>query len=360
MFLTIIIVFFSLIFLMVAHEFGHFILAKKFGVDVEEFGIGYPPRIFGKKIGKIIYSINLLPFGAFVKVRGEMGEVSDSKSFAGKTIFQRFLIILGGVLVFWIISWILISATMKLGTPVSIPDEEEVSQSKVQIISIAKNSPAEKENLKTGDFILKMKTEKAEIENIKKVKEVQDFTNSNLGKEILLTIERGREIFEKKIIPRENPPEGEGPMGIILTRITTISFSWYKAPVEGLKATVDSTLSILRSIPKLIFEILSKRKIPAGVEVVGPIGIFSLSSQMVNLGLNYYLRFLALISIYLAVFNILPIPALDGGKILFLGIEFIRKKPVSPKVEQNITAVFFAFLVFLMILVTIKDILKLF
>jgi len=360
MFLTIIIVFFSLIFLIVAHEFGHFILAKKFGVDVEEFGIGYPPRIFGKKIGQTFYSINLLPFGAFVKVRGEMGEVSDSKSFAGKTILQRFLIILGGVLIFWMISWILISASMKLGTPVSIPDEEGVSQSKVQIIAIAKNSPAEKEGLKTGDFILKIKTKEAEIGNITKVKEVQDFTNSNLGKEILLTIERGREIFEKKIVPRENPPEGEGPMGIVLTRITLLSFPWYRVPIEGLKATFNLTLSILKSIPKLIFEILSKRKIPAGVEIVGPVGIFSLSSQMVSLGLNYYLRFLALISIYLAVFNILPIPALDGGKILFLGIEFIRKKPVSPKIEQKVTAVFFAFLVFLMILVTIKDILKFF
>ncbi len=357
---TILIVFFSLIFLIVAHEFGHFVLAKRFGVDVEEFGIGYPPRLIGKKIGETVYSINLLPFGAFVKVRGEMGEFSDSKSFAGKSIWQRFLIILGGVLIFWIIGFILFSVSMRLGIPVSISDEENVSQSKVQIIAVAKNSPAQRAGLKTGDFILKMKSNENEVENIKRIKEVQDFTNSNLGKEISLTIKRGKEIFEKKIVPRENPPEGEGPMGIVLSRITIVSYPWPKALFESLKTIFNLSLSLLKSIPKIIFQILKEKKVPAGVEIVGPVGIFILSSQMFALGLNYYIRFLALISIYLAVFNILPIPALDGGKILFLGIEFLRRKPISPKIEQKVTAAFFVLLIFLMVLITIKEIPKLF
>jgi regulator of sigma E protease len=359
MFLPILITFISLVSLIILHEFGHFILAKKFGVDVEEFGVGYPPRLFGRKIGNTIYSINLLPFGAFVKIKGEIGEISDSKSFSGRPIWQRFLIVLGGVLVFLIISWILISISFKIGTPMAISDEEIATQSKVQIIAIAKNSPAEKAGLKAGDFIREFKIQNSKFK-IEKVKEIQELTQKYKGEKVTLIVERGKEIFEVEIIPRENPPEGEGPMGIVLSRVAFLSYPWFLAPIEGLKATFNLTFSVLKAIPKLIFEILTKRKVPAGVEIVGPVGIFNLSWQMVNLGLNYYLRFLALISIYLAVFNILPIPALDGGKILFLGIEFIRKKPVSPKIEQNITAVFFALLVFLMVLVTIKDILKIF
>jgi regulator of sigma E protease len=360
MLFSIIITFFSLLALIVLHELGHFLLAKKFGIEIEEFGVGYPPRILGKKIGKTVYSINLLPFGAFVKVRGEKGEISDSKSFSAKPIWQRFLIVLGGILIFLIVSWFLISASFKIGSPTAISDEEEALESKVQIVAVAKNSPAEKAGLKIGDFILAMESEGKKIEKIEKVKEVQEFTKLNLEKEIILKIERGKNIFETRIIPRKNPPPDEGPMGIVLVRTTTISLPFFKAVLEGLKTIFLFSFSILKSIPKFIFEILARRKLPAGVEIVGPVGIFSLSWQMINLGLNYYLRFLALISVYLAVFNILPIPALDGGKILFLAIEFFRKKPVPPKVEQNITAIFFAFLIFLMVLVTIRDILRLF
>ncbi|KPJ57279.1 hypothetical protein AMJ49_01615 [Parcubacteria bacterium DG_74_2] len=356
----ILIVFFSLISLIIAHEFGHFLLAKKFGVDVEEFGIGYPPRIFGKKIGKTFYSFNLLPFGAFVKIRGEGGEFEDSKSFISKPIWQRTLIVLGGIFAFWLIAWILISITMGLGIPLAISEEAKVSQSKIQIIATAKNSPAEKSGLRVGDFILQMESTEEKIENIQKVEEVQEFINSHLGKEVLLTIKRGKTILEAKLTPRLNPPQAEGPMGIVLTRTINVSYPWYKAPFEGFLTTANLTFSISKGTLGIISDILFKRALPPGVEVLGPIGIFNLSSQMISLGINYYLRFLALTSIYLAVFNILPIPALDGGKLIFLGIEAVRKKRVSRKIEQSITVFFFALLIFLMILVTIKDVLELF
>jgi regulator of sigma E protease len=144
MILTIIIAFIALMSLIVLHEFGHFILAKKFGVPVDEFGIGYPPRIFGKKIGDTLYSFNLIPFGAFVRVRGEEGGIEDMKSFAKKPIYQRALIVLGGVVMFWIVSWVLLSVSMGLGVPTAVSDDaQNLTDPRVRVIMIAPNSPAE-------------------------------------------------------------------------------------------------------------------------------------------------------------------------------------------------------------------------
>src|SRR4030042_1003713 len=160
MIFTIVITFISIIALLVLHEFGHFIVAKKMGVKVEEFGVGYPPRIFGKKIGETIYSVNLLPFGAFVKIPGESGEKSnleDYQSFTGKPVWQRALIMLGGVVSFWIVAAILLSIVYGIGAPQAISDEETgpLVNPKIQLIGIASDSPAEEAGLKAGDAILK-------------------------------------------------------------------------------------------------------------------------------------------------------------------------------------------------------------
>jgi len=195
MVLTIFIVFISLIGLVILHEFGHFLTAKKFGVKIEEFGIFLPPRLIGKKIGETIYSLNLLPFGAFVKLFGEEEEIKDPRSFSGKSIWQRALIILGGVVTFWIISAILLSIVFGIGTFQAISDDEQATNPRVQIIAVAPNSPAEKAGIKIGDTIQNLKVEKEKLE-VSKVREVQEFTEQNKGKEVILTIERGKEIFD--------------------------------------------------------------------------------------------------------------------------------------------------------------------
>lgn len=155
MIFTIIIVFLSLIGLMVIHEFGHFVIAKKCGVKVEEFGIGYPPRIIGKKIGQTLYSLNLLPFGAFVKIQGEEGGIESAQSFSQKPIWQRASIVIGGVASFWLISAILLSVVFGIGTFQAISDDEQVANPKVQIIAVAPDSPAEAAGIKVGDTIKK-------------------------------------------------------------------------------------------------------------------------------------------------------------------------------------------------------------
>jgi len=354
------IAFLSLIGLIILHEFGHFILAKRFGVKVEEFGIFLPPRLIGKKIGETIYSLNLLPFGAFVKLYGEVDqEKKEYWSFTQKPIWQRVLIVIGGVVSFWIISAILLSIVMGLGAPTAISDEENENlvDPKVQIAAVASNSPAEIAGIKPGDTIRKFSIFNFQF-SIDKVKEVQELTEKYKGEEVILTIERGKEIFEVSLVPRVSPSKGEGAMGVALVRTAIKSYPWYQAPIQGIIATGNLTMAVIKGWAQALF--LAIKGEPTGVQLMGPVGILGLFAQVGQLGINYFLQFIAIISIYIALFNILPIPALDGGKLVFLGIEAVRKRPVSTKTEQQITTVFFALLIALTIWVTIKDIVRLF
>ena len=165
-------------------------------------------------------------------------------------------------------------------------------------------------------------------------------------------------MIESSVLSRENPPPEEGAVGIGLARTAIKSSPWYQAPWLGIKATFNTTFLVILGWYQVIAKLFAAE--PTGVQLVGPIGIFDLMRQRSEMGINYYLHFIAVISISLAIFNLLPIPALDGGKLLFLGIEKIKKRPVSPEFEQKITTAFFLLLIFLMILVTIKDIKRIF
>lgn len=359
MILTILIAFLSLIGLIILHEFGHFILAKKFGTEVEEFGIGYPPRIWGKKIGETLYSLNLLPFGAFVKIRGEEGGIEDYRSFIGKPIWQRVLIVLGGVVSFWIIATILLTMVAGFwGLPTAVKDEENsgLIRPKVQITGLASQSPAALADLRVGDVIQEIKSKEEEIKNINKVKEVQKFIKAHRGEEVVLQIKRGKEILEKKVIPRISPPPGQGPLGVSLTRIALKPYSWFEAPFQGIVVCGRLTVNIVQGWILGLKNLLGIVELPAGLkmEMMGPLGIFDLLREYFEMGINYFLFLIALISVALALFNILPIPALDGGKLMFLAIEKIKGRPINQKIEQKITTFFFILLIILMIFVTIK------
>lgn len=351
--------FLSLIVLIILHELGHFLVAKIFGVKVEEFGIFLPPRLVGKKIGETVYSLNLLPFGAFVKLYGEEGGIENVRSFSGKPVWQRALIVVGGVATFWIVSAILLSVVMGLGIPIAVSDEEngDLIDPKIQIAGVAPESPAEIAGIKLGDTVKELRIQDLRLK-INKIKDLQDFIEEHKGKEIILTFERGREFFEVSLIPRVSPPENEGAIGVSLVRTTIKSYSWHQAPIQGIITTFNLTISVIRGWFQVLT--LTFRREPTGVQLMGPVGIISLFTQFGKMGVNYFLQFVAIISIYFALFNILPIPALDGGKLVFLGIEAIRKKPVSVKTEQKITTVFFTLLIALVILVTVKDIIGLF
>lgn len=352
--LSFIVAFFTIISLMVIHEFGHFIIAKKRGVKVEEFGIGYPPRIFGKKFGDTIYSVNLLPFGAFVRILGEIGGLEDYHSFSGKKIWERILIVLGGVLAFWVVSAILLIIVFGLGMPTPVSDEAvNLTDVKVQITMVAPNSPAARSGLEPLDTILLLKSGGDQIK-IDKAVQVNEFINMHKGQEVMLTLERWGKTFDVSTLPRVSPPAGEGALGIGLVRVALVSVPWYKAPYKGIIGAGNLTLATFQAFGGVLGHIVEKKEVPVGVTLMGPLGIFNFLKQIFQLGINYFLYFVALISVLMAITNLLPIPALDGGKLLFLAIEAIRRKPVPAKIEQNITSTFFVLLIILSIFITIK------
>lgn len=356
---TFTIAFISLISLITLHEIGHFLLAKKFGVKVEEFGIGYPPRIIAKKIGETTYSLNFLPFGAFVSMKGETKESSDPRSFSKQSVGKRFLIALGGVLSFWIIAAIIFSIVFSVGAPVAIEDEEtfEFLNPKVNIMAVAKDSPAEIAGLKVGDIIKGFEVGGTRFD-VTKIKEVKEITDENKGREFILIIERGKEVFQISLIPRVLPPANEGPMGVALIRTAIQKYPWYLTPFKGIKATGEITLFVIQAYIQAVENLFIGQ--PLGIEMVGPVGVLQILAQSQELGIIYFLNLLALISIQLAIFNLLPIPAVDGGRIMFLAIEAVRKKPVSQKTQQKMIVFSFLALLLIMVWVTIKDVSKLF
>ena len=360
--MTLIIVLASFLALIILHELGHYLFAKKYGVKVEEFGIGLPPRLIGKKIGETVYSLNLLPLGAFVRLEGEEKSVPGPRSFSAKPIWQRAVIVAAGVIAFWIVAATIFTGLgATVGIPTGIGDEEVkgVVNPKVQILGVAKDSPANIAGIELGDSILKIeeRTSGVLLEPTK-VKEIQSFTDSVKGKEIVLTLQRGEETREVLLVPRVKPPAGEGAMGVALVRTGFVKYAWYEAPFQGILRTGQLTIEIVKNLFGLLLNLVSGKGVPAGVEFMGPVGILHLLTNSLSLGIAHFLSFFAVLAIYLAIFNALPIPVVDGGKLLFLGIEAFRKKPIPELVEKRISAVVFTLLITLMIWVTIKDIVR--
>src|SRR4030042_5042869 len=362
MFPTIIIFIIILAILIFVHELGHFIAAKRSGVKVEEFGFGFPPRLFGVKKGETTYSLNLIPLGGFVKIYGEQGEgKGEENSFISKSIARRTLIISAGVLMNFALAAFLLGVGYKIGLPTVIEDginNASIRDSKVQITNIAVGSPAENAGLKIGDVVKTIKLPADDGRQIVEVEDVQNFVDEHKGQEVVLQIERGKDVLEARALARENPPAGEGPLGIALAQTGVVSYSFFKSFTQGVADTVNLTVLIIVALAGILYKLVVG--MPVGDIVTGPVGIYSITSQAAELGFVYLLQLTVLLSINLGIINILPFPALDGGRLLFLGIEKIKGKPVSPKVENFVHTLGFVLLIFLMVLVTYRDLTKLF
>lgn len=345
--------------LVLSHEFGHFIFAKVRGVRVDEFGFGFPPRIFGMKFGETLYSINLLPFGGFVKIYGEDATeaAADPRNFASRSFSDRFWIIFAGVLMNIILAYVLFTLGHILGLP-SVVDDSNAAFARdavVRIVEVVPGSPAETSGIKLGDAIRKL-SYGTETQNAESIQQVQDFIKAHTGKEIMFTIERDQAEFVLSVTPRENPAPGEGAVGIAMLRTGVVKTPIWKAPWEGLKTTYYATRGVGEGL-LLFFGNLFR-----GIfmeEVSGPVGIAQAAGQASRLGFIYLLHLTALISVNLALLNLLPIPALDGGRIFFLIIEKIRGTPLNMRVTQMVHAAGFVALIALMLIITYRDITKL-
>jgi len=361
-FLTIIV--FILVFgvLVFSHELGHFIAAKKSGIRVEEFGFGFPPRIFGVKKGETTYSINAIPIGGFVKIYGEERGEKDTQSkfaFYNKPAWNRAIILASGVFMNLLLAAILLSVVYMIGIPTVIENGQtgNFRNIQVQIVDIAPNSPAQNAGIQIGDAI-KSITYNNQTQEINNVDDVTNFVAMHIGEQLTFTIKRGNETIIKEITPRPNPPEGEGAVGIAMAKTGLISYPWYKAIPKGFATTRSLIITFLTAFWGIIQTLIMKGRVTT--EIAGPVGIAVLTNQVVKLGINYVLQFAAIISINLAIINILPFPALDGGRLLFLLIEKIKGKPINFKTERAANAIGFALLIILMIVVTFRDVIKLF
>ncbi|HYC79722.1 MAG TPA: RIP metalloprotease RseP [Candidatus Binatia bacterium] len=356
MILTTIIIFIIILGLLVfVHELGHFVMAKRAGMQVEEFGFGFPPRLFGIKRGETIYSINWIPIGGFVKIAGEDGENAENpRSFSNKGFWPRFGVLIAGVTMNVIFAWLILSLAVAIGFPTVIGEGQEIPGSarikdpSIAFDQVAENSPAQAAGIRLGDKIISINGEPTES-----IEEVQSLTRNNAGRETKYVVQRGDDVMEKNVTPRANPPEGEGPLGVSLVTIATVSYPWYEAPVRGLTETYNILSATIGAFAHILGQWFSGESV--GAQISGPVGIAVLTRDVAELGFIYLLRFTALLSINLAVINAVPFPALDGGRILFLIIEKLRRKKLPEAAEQWANAIGFMLLIGLMVLVTVLD-----
>jgi len=346
--------------LVLAHEFGHFYVAKKAGMKVEEFGFGFPPRLIGVKRGETVYSLNWIPFGGFVKIYGEDGEDrGNSRSFASKPAGKRAQVIVAGVLMNFLLAAALLGFGNFLGLRVGLIGNEDFTAKdiKIQIIQVSQDSPARLAGLKTLDEIKRLQKGEDALQP-KTVEEVQNFVKKYGGEEIVLTIARNNGEVDLKLVSRKDPPVGQGAIGVNLAKTGVVSYPWYEAIWRGIRDTGAIAVNITAALG-LFFKNLFIDSNLIG-DVSGPIGIAVLTGQAAGLGFNYFLQFVALLSINLAVLNIIPFPALDGGRLFFIGLEKLKGSPVPKKIEGFVNAAGFAFLIALMIWITVKDVSKFF
>jgi len=370
------------IFLIIVHEYGHFLVAKRNGVDVEEFGIGFPPKIWGKRLGKGIfegyYTINLLPLGGFVKLKGENGEDNEKGSFKLASSKAKLKIMLAGVAMNLVAAFIILTIVAFFGMPklinnqFTVASDTKVSKSEALINFIDKGSPADKAGLKISDNIKSLNGTSVASQD-----QLRVLTKTNAGKTVDITFIRKGTLITSKVqllsaqtvadsLKSNNP---KVYLGIETTDYTLVKSTW-SSPIVAIglslqiiKLTIvglGTTLAHLGSSIGL-FVIghgtqAKSQASQASQNVTGPIGVYALLSRGSVLGYQFILFIVGLLSLTLAIMNALPIPALDGGRAFLLVLFKIIKKPLLPKTEDRIHGTGFAILMILFVVIAIVDI----
>lgn len=353
MFLTIIVALLILSVIIIVHELGHYLVAKKTGILVEEFGLGLPPRVWGKKIGETIYSVNLLPIGGFVRMYGEDAEVKGKKTtrqFMAKSKKVRALVIVSGVVMNFLLAVVVFSIVY---TQVGIPSQTD----KVTIALVVPDSPAQEAGLLEGDRILAVEGEA--------VSGTEDFIaliDENLGQETSLLVKRGIDEQSHLVVPRKDPPVGEGPLGVAVSGVEMKFYPFWQMPargaIEGFKEAFAWLSLIVTGLGGMFIKLVTAGEVPR--DVAGPVGIIQITGRFAQAGALSVLQFTGILSVNLAIINILPIPALDGGRLLFIGVEAVTRRRVKANAERWAHQIGMIFLLFLIVLLTYNDILRIF
>lgn len=374
MMLTVITFFLLLSILVFVHELGHFLVAKWSGVFVEEFGFGLPPRMVGKKFGETVLSFNWLPIGGFVKLFGE-DESTDkeyleaqkklgnkfpanflkSRSFQSKSKKVRAAILSAGVIMNLVLAVGITTFLLTQGV--------QEPTGKVVVERIVSGSPAEKAGLQVGDVIMGLeKYPKITLEITTPYRPTTpasliEFVNKHKGKEINITVERMGEPLHIIVTPRIDVPPGEGPLGVAITDLALRKYSWKEAPVKAILINASRTKEMFVSLGLTVWKLVTFQKLTS--DVAGPIGIAQITGQAVKFGWQAVLELTSILSLNLAIINILPIPALDGGRLLFVFLEKILGKRVRPAFERSTHQIGMIVLLLLIFLVSINDVMRL-
>ena len=337
--------------LVIVHELGHFLAARSFGIRVDEFGLGYPPR--AKKLFRwkgADFTLNWLPFGGFVKIFGENPNEENSdatESFQKKNRGIQATVLFAGVFFNFLFAWLLISFGLMTGLPAPAGLSLPLENPQTVITLVLAGSPAEAAGLKSGDTILSINGTTFSPQ------EASNFIAES-NSPINFQIKRGNNVTTRVVTPEEGIVSDRPAVGIAMETIGTVSLPVHRAFIKGLELAWDLTALTGKALGTFIVQAVGGRADLSAV--TGPVGIVGIVGEVTELGWGHLLTFTALISINLCLINLLPFPALDGGRLLFVGIETITRRAIPAKLFNAVNAAGFALLIFLMILITIRDV----
>lgn len=329
--------------LVLAHELGHFITAKLRHVRVLEFGLGFPPRLFGIKRGETVYSVNIIPLGGFVKMAGEE-DPTVAGSLASQSVGTRLLVLSAGAIMNLVLPFLLLSAAFMV--------PHDVYHGQVVVEQVQPSSPAAEAGILPGDALLKV--------NGRQIGYSGDLSRAvqlNLGRPITLELRHATGDLEAvKVTPRWKPPAGQGAIGILTSTenltVSRVSEPFWKAVPDGISDCIDTFLLFKNGIISMVIGAT-----PA--QFAGPVGIAQITGQAASAGLSPLLEFAAFLSINLGLFNIFPLPALDGGRIAFVLLEWVRRgKRIAPRTEALVHLAGFVLLILFFVAVTFQDIVR--
>ena len=343
MLLTIVSFLVIIVVLILAHELGHFITAKASGVRVDEFGLGFPPRLLSIRRGETLYSLNAIPLGGFVKMAGEE-DPTLPRSLASKSTGTRILVLSAGSLMNALLPLLLFSIAFMVPHNVVIGE--------VFVKEVAPNSPAAMAGIESGDTFLRINGEP-----LTNIGDLHRYTQLKLGNEITILVKHSDLTTEKiQLIPRWKPPEGQGAIGIVVSMsnptIVSQHYPFWKAIPMGVSECIETFILFKNAIISMIIG-------TTPVAVAGPVGIAQITGEIAKAGISPLLEFAAFLSINFAIINIFPLPALDGGRIVFVLLEWVRRgKRISPKTEGLIHAIGFILLMTAILAITYQDIIR--
>jgi regulator of sigma E protease len=351
--------------LILVHEFGHFIVAKKSGIKVSEFGLGFPPKLWGIQKGETLYSINAIPFGGFVKIFGEdpdeesISGPDSGRSIVNKPRYIQAAVLIAGVTFNVIFAWLLISSGYVVGlpAPTDYSGPGIVENPHLIITGVTPGSPAAIAGVKTGDTVVGVSSGKLTTKTLAP-DVISNFVEAQGHNHITLNVDRGTQPLTFDLVPAQGVIAGKLAIGIGMDSIGTLHLPFYLAFWEGAKTTWQTLVATATGLLAFIGTAFQGHADLS--QITGPVGIVGLVGDVTHLGFVYLISFTAIISLNLAVINILPFPALDGGRLVIVAIEAIIRKPINPKISNRLNQIGFALLIALMVVVTVHDVWKLF